>query len=305
MSKDQRDQIYAMLRSAQFDVSIPPPELRVAYAAFMGERPLPSEVTATDVELGGRPAIRLDPSSRAYRPAHILYFHGGGYVFGSPATNRAITADLVLRSGVPATSVDYRLAPEHPFPAAIEDGVAAYRELIDSGIPAAGIVIAGDSAGGGLAVTTLLSARDADLPMPAGLVLFSPLVDLTFSGASITTREDVDPLFSLDALKVLRGHYLGGQDPAQPLLSPAVYADLAGLPPMLVQVGTNEVLLDDATRLATRAAAADVNVTLEVVADVTHVFQGFAGMLDEADAALDRAAQFIRERLVSLTVAQP
>jgi monoterpene epsilon-lactone hydrolase len=297
MSKDQRDQIYAMLQSAQFDVSQAPEDLRANYAAFMGEHPLPDGVTAADVELGKRPAIRLTPDAATDHAAHILYFHGGGYVFGSPATNRPITANLVLRTGVPATSVDYRLAPEAPYPAAVEDGVAAYRELLENGVPAAGVIVAGDSAGAGLAAATVISARDAGLPMPAGLVLFSPYVDMTYSGTSMRTKEDADPLFSLDALLTLRTHYAGTEDPASPLLSPAVSADLAGLPPILIQVGTKEVLLDDATRLATRAAAADVSVRLDVVADVTHVFQGFAGMLDEADAALDRAATFIHERL--------
>jgi monoterpene epsilon-lactone hydrolase len=303
MSKDQRDQIDAMLRSAAFDVGAPPEQLRAAFKEFMGESPLPDGVTASDAELGGRPALRLDPASPVNGSARLLYFHGGGFVFGSAASARAITAALVQRIGVSAISLDYRLAPEHPYPAAIEDGVAAYTELLESGVQAESIVLVGDSAGGGLTVTTLLAAQDAGLPIPAGLVAFSPYLDLTGAGASRTTKEAIDPLFSRPALETLSTHYLAGQDPAQPLLSPAVHADPTGLPPMLLQVGTHEMLLDDATLFATRAAAADVSVTLDVVASVTHVFQGFAGMLDEADAALDRAASFVREHLALATTA--
>jgi acetyl esterase/lipase len=208
-----------------------------------------------------------------------------------------LTASLVLRTGMRALSLDYRLAPEHPFPAAIEDCVAAYRELLDDGVDPGGVVLAGDSAGGGLTVTTCIAARDAGLPMPAAIAAFSPGLDATRTGASMTSKEGVDPFFTRDAL--LRGGdlYLAGQDPAQPLLAPAVSADLTGLPPILLQVGTDELLLDDSVRLADRARDAEVDVVLDVTAGVPHVFQAFAGSLEEAGWALDRAALFVAQHL--------
>jgi acetyl esterase/lipase len=266
--------------------------MRTSFAAAMTGPP-PAGVVIKPATLGGRPALEFEPAG-GVTGGTILYFHGGSWVTGSPETARRLTADLVRRTGARAVSLDYRLAPEHPFPAAIEDAVSAYRELLDQGGP---IVLAGESAGGGLAVNCLLAAREAGLPMPAGLVAFSGGFDASRSGASMTTKHGVDPLFNRELLELMGKHYLAGQDPRQPLLSPAVYADLTGLPPLLLQAGSNEVLLDDSTRLATRAAAAGVDVILDVTADVPHVFQNFAGVLDEADAALDRAGRFVLEKL--------
>ncbi|KJK55383.1 alpha/beta hydrolase [Saccharothrix sp. ST-888] len=299
MSKEQRAAVDARLRSAAFDGGLTPDELRKAFEAMMASGPPPLGVTLTPTTLGGRPALEIEPEGGAATGGTILYFHGGAWVFGSPATARNLTAALVRRTGARAVSLDYRLAPEHPFPAAIEDAVAAYRDLLDHGVAAERIVLAGDSAGGGLTVMTLLAARDAGLPLPAAAVAFSPGLDATRSGASMTTKHGIDPLFTRESLHHLGALHLAGQDPRQPLLSPAVYADLGGLPPLLLQAGSNEVLLDDSTRLAARAAAAGVDVILDVTADVPHVFQWFTGVLDEADAALDRAGRFIRDRLPS------
>jgi acetyl esterase/lipase len=298
MSKEQRATVDALLRSTAIDASRTPDELRADFAAMMAGSPSPLGVSLTPSALGGRPALEIEPEAEAI-DGTILYFHGGSWVFGSPATAQHITAALVRRTGARAVSLDYRLAPEHPFPAAIDDGVAAYRDLLEHGVPPERIVLAGDSAGGGLSILTVLASRDAGLPRPAGVVAFSPGLDATRSGESMTTKDGIDPLFTRQSLQRLGAHYLAGQDPRQPLLSPAVHADLAGLPPLLLQAGSNEVLLDDSTRLATRAAAAGVDVILDVTADVPHVFQSFTGSLDEADAALDRAGRFMLDRLAT------
>ncbi|MFF2555160.1 alpha/beta hydrolase [Nocardia sp. NPDC058058] len=296
MSREQRARIDALLRQ-------PPPagprsveDIRAGFRALMAQMNVPSEIRTRTTTLGTRPAVLVEPAE-ASRPGTILYFHGGGFVMGSPETAMSLTANLVTRTGFRAISVDYRLAPEHPFPAAIQDTLAAYRALLDRGEDASAIAFAGDSAGGGLAVTTCLAARDAGLPLPAAIVAFSPGLDATHTGESMRTKVGIDPLFSHESLAYTGGMYLAGQDPRQPLLSPATLADLEGFPPILLQAGTNEMLLDDSTRLAARAQAAGVDVILDITADVPHVFQSFTGTLDEADQALDRAALFLRQHL--------
>jgi acetyl esterase/lipase len=263
---------------------------------------VPGGIRSTATSLGGRPALHVEPEGgrrggRQRGGGTILYFHGGGHVFGSPETALSLTGHLVAGTGFPAYSPDYRLAPEHPFPAAIEDTLAAYRELLERGLDPAAIVFAGDSAGGGLTVTTCLAARDAGLPLPAAIVAFSPGLDASRSGESMDTKAGIDPIFTRERVQHTGAMYLGAADPLQPLLSPAVLADPTGFPPMLLQVGTNEILLDDSTRMAARARAAGVDVILDVTADVPHVFQSFAGMLDEADLALERAALFLKQHV--------
>ena len=295
MSRAQRRAVDEMLRRAPQGFGPEPIErMRAGFAAMMGEFPVPA-TAQTPTTLGGRPAVLVEPHGKT-RPGTILYFHGGSFSLGSPQTAMALTANLVTRTGIRAISLDYRLAPEHPFPAAVDDCLAAYRNLLDDADPAE-IVFAGDSAGGGLTVTTCLAARAAGVPLPAGIVAFSPGLDHTRSGATMTTKEGIDPFFTREGLGRTAEMYLDGADPGQPLLAPAVHADLTGFPPMLLQAGTNELLLDDAVRLAERARAADVDVVLDVTADVPHVFQAFAGSLDEADQALDRAALFVAQRL--------
>ncbi|MFF9160639.1 alpha/beta hydrolase [Streptomyces longwoodensis] len=294
MSRQQRDALDALLRSAPRSETRPTPEeQRSGFAAAVG-RPATDGVVTRRTVLGGRPALELEPAGASGR-GRLLYLHGGGYVVGSPDTHAGLVGELARRAGVRAVSVDYRTAPEHPFPAAVDDGLAAYRALLADTDPR-DLVLAGDSAGGGLSIATLLAARDAGLPQPAAVVLFSPWVDLTLSGGSIRTKEDADPLFVEADLRDYADLYLGTTDPAHPLASP-LFADLTGLPPLLVQVGANEVLLDDAVRLAGRAGADDVDVTLEVGPGLPHVFQHHYGRLDEADAALDRAARFLRTHL--------
>ena len=297
MSKQQRAAFDATLRrQPKPPINQSVKELRAGFASLMATTAVPTDVRRTPTVLGDRPAWLVEPERDA-RPGTILYFHGGWWVVGSPETSMGLTANLVRRTGFRSISLDYRLAPEHPFPAAIEDGVVAFRALLDSGADASSIAFAGDSAGGGLCVTTCLMARSAGLPMPAAIVAFSPAFDATRSGASMDGKAGIDPFFTREGLGPTSAMYLAGQDPNQELLSPATLADLTGFPPLLLQVGTNEVLLDDSTRLAARALNAGVDVILDVTADVPHVFQSFVGILDEADRALDRAALFLRQQI--------
>ncbi|MFF5437603.1 alpha/beta hydrolase [Streptomyces achromogenes] len=296
MSKEQRARIDAMMRQPRPEGPRSVEELRAGFKALMAQMIVPDGIRVTRTRLGNRSALHVEPDNES-GAGTILYFHGGGFVFGSPETALPLTGHLVAKTGFKAYSVDYRLAPEHPFPAAIEDTLSAYRALLDGGTDPSAIAFAGDSAGGGLTVTTCLAARDAGLPLPAAILAFSPGLDATRTGESMDTKEGIDPIFTRKAVEHTGAMYLAGADPYQPLLSPAVLADLTGFPPMLIQVGTNEILLDDSTRLAARGRAAGVDVILDVTADVPHVFQSFAGVLDEADEALDRAALFLGQRL--------
>ncbi|MGS0894379.1 alpha/beta hydrolase [Burkholderia stagnalis] len=298
MSRDQRKAVDALLRQGANSFTPQPVEaMREKFAALMALFPVP-EVRQSAIRLGDCPAVLVEPAGES-RPGTILYFHGGGFVLGSPATAMGLTASLVARTGFRAISLDYRLAPEHPFPAAIEDGVAAYRALLESGVDSKTIAFAGDSAGGGLTVTTTLAAREAALALPGAIVAFSPGLDLTRSGRSVETKAGVDPFLTREGMRHTGDLYLAGQNPLQALASPAVSADLTGFPPILLQVGTNEMLLDDSVRLAERARDAEVDVVLDVTAGVPHVFQSFIGQLDEADQALERAALFLRQHLRS------
>ncbi|MDX2970757.1 alpha/beta hydrolase [Kribbella solani] len=293
MSAAERAAARGMMQKGE--AGLPAEAQRAGFDEVFAERPLGADVTLAERTLGGVRAldVRVEGANRA---GVILYLHGGGYVVGSARTGANLAAPLSRLSGVPAVSLDYRLAPEHPFPAAIHDALAAYRELVESGQT---VLIAADSAGGGLALATLLSARAEGLAMPAGVVLFSPWTDVTLTGPSIDTRGEYDPLFNRPIMEDYAAMYLGGADAADELASP-LRADLSGLPPLLVQVGSAEVLLDDALRLVARAAEQEVDVSLDVVAGAPHVFQYFAGFLPEADEALDRAATFIRHRLASV-----
>ncbi|MFC9465922.1 alpha/beta hydrolase [Streptomyces coelicoflavus] len=295
MSRQQRDALDALLRSAPRAETPPTPEeQREGFAAAL-TRPAPDGVVGRRTVLGGRPALELDPDT-ASGPGRLLYLHGGGYIVGSPDTHAGLAGELARRAGLRAVSVDYRLAPEHPFPAAVHDGLAAYRELLSTGTDPRDLVLAGDSAGGGLSIATLLAARDAGLPQPAAVALFSPWADLTLAGGSIRSKEGADPIFTEADVRGYADLYVGAGDRAVPLASP-VFADLTGLPPLLVQAGANELLLDDAVRLAGRAGADDVEVTLEVGPGLPHVYQLHYGRLEEADAALDRAARFLTAHL--------
>lgn len=296
MSRQQRAEIDAMVRRPQPEGPRSVEELRAGFRAMMGKMLVPAGIRTRTSALGDRPAVLVEPAGTP-KAGTILYFHGGSYVVGSPETAMSLTGNLVTKTGFRAFSLDYRLAPEYPFPAAIEDGLSAYHALLDSGEDPSAIAFAGDSAGGGLTVTTCLAARDAGLPMPAAILAFSPGLDMTRTGESMDTKAGIDPFFTREGMEHTGTMYLAGQDPHHPMLSPAVLADLTGFPPTLLQVGTNEMLLDDSTRMATRAREAGVDVILDVTADVPHVFQAFAGVLDEADEALERAALFLSQHI--------
>ncbi|MEZ4769789.1 MAG: alpha/beta hydrolase [Caldilineales bacterium] len=220
----------------------------------------------------------------------ILYLHGGAYVLGSVDGHREWIARLAKATGTRALAINYRLAPEHPFPCALEDTLAAYRWLLDQGVRSSDIVLAGDSAGGGLAVAALLALRDAGEHLPAGAVCISPWADLTLSGASVQSQAELDPILDPDSLRMYARCYAADQPLATPLLSP-VFADMTGLPPLLIQVGTDEILLDDAIRLAERARIAGVDVTLQVWAEMFHVFQ-LISFLPETRQAVNAIAEF-------------
>lgn len=222
----------------------------------------------------------------------MLYLHGGGYVTGSPATHRALTGHLAARCDARVFAADYRLAPEHPFPAAVDDAVAAWRGLRAGGMEAGRIVIAGDSAGGGLAVATALRLRELGEPMPRALVLFSPWVDLTLERLGAAPPGEV--MLTLPWIRECATHYVAGANCRHPLISP-IEAALEGLPPTLVQVGTDELLLPDSRRLCERLRAAGVPASLSEFAGRWHVFQAHAGVLADADRALDAVGRFVRD----------
>ncbi|HVW51477.1 MAG TPA: alpha/beta hydrolase [Trinickia sp.] len=235
----------------------------------------------------------LEPEACGSVARTMLYCHGGGYYFCSPASHRPLVFGLAARARTRTFSLDYRLAPEHPFPAALDDALAAYRRLLADGTPPESLVIAGDSAGGGLALAALVALRDAGDPLPAAGVLFSPWTDLAATGRTIESNDGRDPMFCGAAIGRAAKFYVGDADPTNPYLSP-LYADFSGLPPLLIQASSTEVLLDDARRVADRASAAGVRVELEVWPELPHVWHLWTPFVPEAKRALDRAAQFVR-----------
>src|SRR6266446_3829184 len=295
VSTEQRENLEAILRQSAFPVGIDVSEQRRLLRELTSAQPLPADVTVTTAALGGVPAAEI--TIDGIEPRHVvLYFHGGVYVLGDAFQAVGLASQVGRRTHAKVISVDYRLAPEHPYPAAVDDALAAYEALLRNGIAASDIAFAGESAGGGLAIATLVNARDHGLALPAAAFVMSPYVDLTLAGTTMETKRDVDPLLSRELLQPRVADYAPGLDAALGLISP-VFADLSGLPPLIIQAGSHEVLLDDAVRLARQAAAADVEVTLDITPRVPHVFQAYSPMLDEAAAALDRAGQLLSAHL--------
>ena len=294
MASERYQRIVELVRARQVPpgVELPVEKLRDGMVATTTSLPLPAGVSTQAVDAGGVPAEWVVPDA-ADENRVLLYLHGGGYCIGSIVTHRNIAALVAKASGARTLLIDYRLAPEHPFPAALDDAVSAYEWLLQTGVDPARLAVAGDSAGGGLSAALLVALRDRGLALPACAGLISPWTDLSGSGDSITTRAERDPSVTWPSLQRMANWYLAGQDPKEPLASP-LFADHAGLPPLLVQVGDEEILLDDSTRLAARAEEAGVDVTLEVCEEMCHVWHGFAvGGVPESLEAIDRLGSFI------------
>ena len=300
MASPEFQAIVKQMRSAPpLDQTLSIEELRAAYSSV--EWPMPDNTALTPVDAGGVPgewvvAAGADPNRR------ILHFHGGGYVIGNIDSHRDMTAAFSHASGCAALIVDYRLAPEHPFPAAIDDGLASYRWLRANGpdgpAPASATYIVGDSAGGGLALATMTAARDAGHTLPNAAALISAWTDLTLSGESMTTRKAADPRVTKEILEAWAPLYVGEHDRRTPLASP-LFADLRGLPPLLMQVGDAEIILDDTTRTAARAREAGVEVTEEVWPEMFHVWHHQWAAIPEAQEAVNRLGSFLKKTVGS------
>ena len=257
---------------------------------------LPEGVTVTPVSAGGVPGEWLAPTAGAGKLV-LLYLHGGGYALGSLDSHRHLAARAALALKGRVLLIDYRRSPEHPFPAAVDDALAAYRWLTETGVDPAKLAVAGDSAGGGLTVAVLLAARDAGLGLPAAAVCISPWANLENKGASYGAKANVDPMVRHADLELWTAAYLGTSTPRRAPLASPVYADLNGLPPFLIQVGSSEVLLSDSHLLSDRLKEAGVSVDLHVWPEMIHVWHWFAPVLSEGRAAIDEMASFLDTKL--------
>lgn len=254
----------------------------------------PEDVNFEEIIVNNIPSLWIN-TPESVKEQVVLYLHGGGYCQGSITTHKGLGLRISHASKSRVLLIDYRLAPENPYPAALEDSVAAYRWLIDKeGINPQNIVISGDSAGGGLTAATLIKLRDIGVALPAGGVLLSPWTDLDITGDSIRTKRRIDPMVDASGIFFLANLYIGDEDPKNPYISP-LYADLKELPPLLIQVGGAELLLDDSTRFAEKAKAAGVDVTIEVWEDMIHVFQAFALWAPEGEEAIEKIGNFIQK----------
>jgi epsilon-lactone hydrolase len=293
MSRSEIDAVRELLRSKPRPTSFP--ERRQRLDAIGSTSPLAGDIGLEPIDANGVAAEwSLAPGSDPSKV--LLFFHGGGYCSGSIVSHRGMVTEAGRAAQARTLAVGYRLAPEHPFPAAIEDARSAYRFLLDQGVAPSKIAIGGDSAGGGLTLALMTSVRDGREPLPACAWLVSPWVDLRMSGASLAEKAAIDPLISKPYLEELASAYLAGADPANPLVSP-LNADLAGLPPLLVQVGSAETLLDDAVRIARRAGAADVRVNLEIWPHMIHAWHLWAAQLEAGRRAIASGGAFIRAHL--------
>ena len=298
MASPELDRAIAMFRAgkAETQAFTTVEEFRVWYEQFTAQFELPEDAVFEQVGAGGVSAEWISTPGVA-EDRVVMYLHGGGYMIGSMRTHRSPLSYLSRVSDARVLGLNYRLAPEHPFPAAVEDSVAAYRWLLAEGVSPRRIAIGGDSCGGGLTIATLVALKYFGDPLPAAGISHSGWTDLAHTGDTFETKAEEDPLIDKEMLEGMAAAYLGDRSRTTPLASP-YYADLQGLPPLLVQVGTAEVLLDDSLRLADRAKEAGVDVTLEVWDDMPHVWQAFASFLPEARKALDHCGQFVQKHTV-------
>ena len=271
-------------------------ELRANMVYLERALPVPDDAAVEVVDAGGVAAEWVRAPGAAAAGKALLYLHGGGYAFCGPGTHRLLAYNLSAAAAMPCLLVDYRLAPEHPYPAALEDAVAAYSWLRDQGYKAGSLAVAGDSAGGGLTLAALLRLRQLDQTLPGAIACLSPWTDLTMTGASIAAKAAADPLVRGSGLERCAGWYLGDGDRSDPLASP-LHGELSGLPPLLIQVGSEEVLLDDARRLAERAQAAGVSVDYQCWERMFHVWQLYAPMLSEGRDAIAAIGKFLNQHV--------
>jgi acetyl esterase/lipase len=292
MSVKDRANVLAFLSQNAGEQNLDIPAQRARLEGLANFFPVPDGTEVEPATIGG---VRGEwvRARRARRDATLLYLHGGGYVIGSPQSHRHLVAAISEASGLSVFSADYRLAPENPFPAAVDDAVAAFKGLLESGIPAGKLAIAGDSAGGGLTIATLVALREKGIALPACAVAISPWADLSQGGEAYRTRARRDPMVKKEGLDQMAGAYLGGKDPKTPLASP-LFADLRGLPPLLLQVGTEEALYSDTTGLKQRAEEAGVEVSAESWAGMTHVWHIFHPILSEGRDAIARIGSFLK-----------
>src|SRR5580698_140098 len=290
MASEELAKVIAMIKSVPRDPTASVERMRGAMEKVSEH--VARDVKCEAVSAGDVPAEWIVPPNAA-NDRVILYLHGGGYVMGSINTHRAMIARIARASEAKALALNYRMAPEDPFPTAVDDATAAYRWLLAQGYKPGKIVISGDSAGGGLTLATLLALRDAGTPLPAAAVTISPWAALEGTGASVATRAAADPMVDKAGLLRMAQMYAGESERKNPLISP-IYADYKGLPPMLIQVGDAEILLDDSTRVAERARAAGIKVELEAWPEMFHVWHVFAKILPEGQQAIDRIGEYVR-----------
>ena len=293
MPSKELEAVLELMRSRPVQPDLSLEEQRAAFEAAP-RFPLAEDVKCEEVDAGGVPGEWITTPG-AVDERVIFYLHGGGYVLCSINTHRELISRLSRAAGARVLAIDYRLAPESPFPAAVHDSVSAYRWLLSQGVEPGQIVVGGDSAGGGLTVAMLVALRDAEGPLPAAGVCISPWADMECAGESMLKSVEGEGTIALDGILRMAKAYLGGADARTPLASP-IFANLKGLPPLLIQVGGAEELLSDATRLAERAEAAGVDVTMESWEDMFHVWHSFATMLPEGQQAIDRIGEFVREK---------
>lgn len=270
-------------------------KMRRGFELIASRHPLPNNIYFKRFYIGNTPAAWIVPH-KANKSVVMLYLHGGGYATGSVNTHKALIAKIAKKTGVLALAIDYRLAPENPFPAALEDAVAAYDYLLAQGYLPENIFISGDSAGGGLTLATLLALKEAHKPLPATAVCLSPWTDLAVTGDSVTEKAHKDPLLLGHLLSEWGKRYAGDEPTTHPLISP-LYADLSGLPPLLLQVGTDEVILDDSIRFAQKAREQGADVTLKVWQDMIHVWHFHWRILPEANKAIKEIANFVKKHI--------